>query len=633
MSPSKNKTTKPAVTVREAPAAPKVSGWAAGARWVGPIVIAAATAAMVYWSWGTWPDVIVDFGRELYVPWQINEGQVLYRDLAYFNGPLSPYVNALWFRVFGVGLRTLVLANLTIFGVLLFLCYSLLVQIGSRTSATLACLVLVFVFAFSRYVIAGNYNYLCPYSHEATHGVTLALASFYFVARYLHDGRMTNAALCGLCVGMVALTKPEILVAALPAAIVGLALGGFAADHGRSSIGRTASVFFGALLAPPVLATALLSLAMPVATAASGTLGGWKWVLDADITALPFYQHSMGSQQALKHFGVLLVMLFWYGMVLGIPAGIGLLAWPSRTAELATAAVCFFVVAGMLLVNFEKMPTSDAMRPLPLVMVAMMATAAVLWRRQTDQESRRKLTLTIVLSLFGLLMLAKIILHARLSHYGFYLAMPGALVAIYALWDWAPRAFVAGGGSGRILRAAFLAALMVFVLRCLNATRENFATLTVPVGKGADAFLADSRGREVNRWLAELENLTPSQATLAVAPEGIMVNYLSRRRDPTPYISMMPVEVLMFGETKMLEALREHPPEYAIITDENMNDYGFADFKITNDGYADLLGTWFADHYQLVGQVPKDDRGLLHGILLQYVQPEAPPAKSTGKQP
>ena len=247
-------------------------------------------------------------------------------------------------------------------------------------------------------------------------------------------------------------------------------------------------------MAPFLLATLLLSLAMPAAAAAAATLGGWKWVLNSDITSLPFYQHSMGSQNALKHFGVLLLMLFWYGMVLGIPAGIGLLAWPSRTAELATTAACFCVVAGILLMNFESMPTSDAMRPLPLVMIAMMATAAALWQRQTDPEERRKLTLTIVLSLFGLLMLAKIIMHARISHYGFYLALPGTMLAIFALWDWAPRAFVEGGGSGWMLRAAFLAALMVFVLRCLDATREKFATLTVPVGAGADAFRADCAG-------------------------------------------------------------------------------------------------------------------------------------------
>ena len=77
---------------------------------------------MLAWTWGTWPNVLVDFGRELYVPWRLAEGEVLYRDIAYFNGPLSPYLNALWFRLFGVGLRTLVVCNgLLLVGVLVLL--------------------------------------------------------------------------------------------------------------------------------------------------------------------------------------------------------------------------------------------------------------------------------------------------------------------------------------------------------------------------------------------------------------------------------------------------------------------------------------------------------------------------------
>ena len=47
-------------------------------------------AALLWWSWRRWPDPLVDFGRELYVPWRINAGQVLYRDLASLFGPLSP---------------------------------------------------------------------------------------------------------------------------------------------------------------------------------------------------------------------------------------------------------------------------------------------------------------------------------------------------------------------------------------------------------------------------------------------------------------------------------------------------------------------------------------------------------------
>ncbi len=40
--------------------------------------IAAAFVVMAAWSWRTWPDVLVDYGRELYVPWRLAAGQTLY---------------------------------------------------------------------------------------------------------------------------------------------------------------------------------------------------------------------------------------------------------------------------------------------------------------------------------------------------------------------------------------------------------------------------------------------------------------------------------------------------------------------------------------------------------------------------
>jgi uncharacterized membrane protein len=87
---------------------------------------------MLWWSWGTWPDPLIDFGRELYVPWQLTAGKVLYRDIAHLNGPLSPYLNALWFKLLGVSLRSLVVGNIAIWVLLVWMLYRILVEIGSR---------------------------------------------------------------------------------------------------------------------------------------------------------------------------------------------------------------------------------------------------------------------------------------------------------------------------------------------------------------------------------------------------------------------------------------------------------------------------------------------------------------------
>ena len=52
---------------------------------------AALFAGLAAWSWRKWPDPVVDFGRELYVPWQLTQGKVLYRDIESVFGALTVY--------------------------------------------------------------------------------------------------------------------------------------------------------------------------------------------------------------------------------------------------------------------------------------------------------------------------------------------------------------------------------------------------------------------------------------------------------------------------------------------------------------------------------------------------------------
>src|SRR4051812_2936256 len=80
-------------------------------RIIGPILAAISLLAMLAWTWNVCPDPAIDYGREVYVPWRITQGQVLYRDINYFNGPLVPYFDALLFKLFGPSIRTLKIFN------------------------------------------------------------------------------------------------------------------------------------------------------------------------------------------------------------------------------------------------------------------------------------------------------------------------------------------------------------------------------------------------------------------------------------------------------------------------------------------------------------------------------------------
>src|ERR1700719_521931 len=70
---------------------------------LGGAVVALCLAILTVQTWRKWGDMVVDFGVQLYVPWKLSTGAVLYRDLAYLTGgPLSQYYHAWLFRIFGV---------------------------------------------------------------------------------------------------------------------------------------------------------------------------------------------------------------------------------------------------------------------------------------------------------------------------------------------------------------------------------------------------------------------------------------------------------------------------------------------------------------------------------------------------
>jgi len=195
-------------------------------RWAGPALILAVFIALLVWTWQRLTDVLVDFGVQLYVPWQLARGKVLYRDIAHYTGPLSVYFNALAFRMFGVSLRTLELANLPILIGIVIAIYWLTARMAGRFCATVCSISFLTLFAFAHVSIAGNYNFVTPYEYEYTHATLLCLILVIFLHRMVRDGRWIDSGMAGFLLGMIFLTRAEFFVAAMGAAGVGFLFAG-----------------------------------------------------------------------------------------------------------------------------------------------------------------------------------------------------------------------------------------------------------------------------------------------------------------------------------------------------------------------------------------------------------------------
>jgi hypothetical protein len=211
-------------------------------------------------------------------------------------------------------------------------------------------------------------------------------------------------------------------------------------------------------------------------------------------------------------------------------------------------------------------------------------------------------------------------LNPRISHYGFVLAMPAGLLSALWLTGSIPAALRARTGGGALFLGAALAALAALSVAHLETSAESFAGKRIAVGRGGDRFLADDRGRYVNEIISRLDAQAAPGATLAVIPEGVMINYLTRRVNPSPYLTYLPDALAAFGEDAMLMALVRDPPEFIVVAFRDASEFGPQLFGLD---YAKKTSDWITANYVVVGEAGSfPNQRVMYGMgLLRWRHP------------
>jgi len=567
----------------------------------GPAVIALAFAALTMWTWGKWPDALVDFGRELYVPWQLSKGLTLYGDLAYFNGPLSPTVNAAWFRLTGPSLRALVLLNLVVVAAIVVMLYGLLRSLAGRFVASAGSLSFLVFFAFAQFMPGGSYNYLAPYSHEATHGIALSLAALRCLGAHLRSGRRRWALAAGVAAGLAFLTKAEFPIALVPAVGVGLLLHHLLARTPGRRVVPIAALAAAGFLLPPALAFAWLSSRLPAGEALRGVAGAWNYLFDERLHALRFYQDVRGTLDVGESLARIGAWLARYAAVF-VPAAVAAaLVGRDARARRVVAAVAAAGAATAVLVGRAGRDWENLARPFPLILAAaIVVIAGAVLRSGSARRSSWREVLGLSCLVFALLLLLKAILHVSLLHYGFVLAMPAGIAIVALSVGFVPVWLDGRGRSGLVFRAAALGAIVGFAIVQVGAARMWLGGRTVEIGQGADRFLIHQRDRGFADVLVRLQQLRAPAETLVVVPEGVMLNYLLRATNPAGVVNFLPPEMIMWGERRILGACRAHPPDWVVIMNRGVSEYGYRFF---GDDYARDLYSWIETNYEVVDRV------------------------------
>jgi hypothetical protein len=564
---------------------------------IGTLTVAFALFAAL--SWRTWPDILVDFGQELYVPWRLTQGDALYRDIAWVGGPLSQYWNALLFQLFGVSLTTIIFANLALLAAIVGMLYGFFRRCGTRASATMVGLFYLAVFAFAQYSLIGNYNYICPYRHETTHGLALGLINLHCLVHFGRTRMKRWLAASGLCLGLLILVKIELALAAVLTTVAALLLYGWQGRHAafdaqRSGPQRAVHAAWngtvqGARWSAILIAMATLPVLFTVAGLAwtigwlgaiRGTFAQYRLALDPRLSSQAgFYRAVAGWDRPAEN---LQNMAFWTAIVLAaLTTGHILEVTLGRRKRPGWVVTAFGIVIAC--VGFGYVTQAEWLNVptcLPVLLLVVIGTSL----RRAVSETRPGMNSALCLAaIFGLVLLPKIILRVGWAHYGFALAMPGTLVVVHVAVHTIPDWWRERRYSGRWFQALAVGVFAGAALSLVHNWVRIDGLKTVAVGEKGDRFYSvpiyDGRTIPTVQTLAWLKANVHADDTLIVFPNGCMLNYLLRLRNPTKFLMFNPWEFEAHGgEQFVTESILRAAPDYAVIVTDDMTIHGRGNF-------------------------------------------------------
>lgn len=189
------------------------------------IAVLACFILMAWISWGKLAHPIFDTGQEAEITARLLKGELLYRDLQNYYGPLAYYANALGLLIFGQHLEVFYGVGLTLALVATLLVYRLAKVLTNAPWAALCTICVLIYCAFTTLTPGGLFNWIVPYSYGAMYATVFCLLAFTALDCYRQTNKIGWLVAAAIACGLAGLSKQEYGVAALAGVLVGANLG------------------------------------------------------------------------------------------------------------------------------------------------------------------------------------------------------------------------------------------------------------------------------------------------------------------------------------------------------------------------------------------------------------------------
>lgn len=541
---------------------------------------------------------LVDVGREAYLPLRVLEGKLLYKDIFNVYGPLSYQINAVAYAIFGANLRTLYWMGFVNSLLILFSIFFIAKNFVSKKLS----LCIVFLVMVSCVYIKTFFNFIFPYSYAAVYALSGVLLSILGILQYISSFRNDKMLILSfLFAGFAFANKIEYMpfFAFLFAILIFL----------KPSL-KTVFACIAAFLAVPVLSFGMLMLQGVSLGDFWTALGYVKDIIKTP--ALDYFYSTYGlyySPEFVKFSVISFIKLFAF-----------LIPYAALLYGLNYLAIRFIktkflrkILNGgiFVLLLFTISKTFGIFSKIDLrffswtglfaisVLAGFLIYYAVklLKTEKGDKKSfkvRKKDMAFLFLIASSILLSLKGITAVGAECYGtFSLALLLPVFSIFSI-RYLPKMlpFIDNKIWKKVILNLFFVVIILVECGVLRIALNN---PLYPVKTDRGTIFVKASTRSMDNLIKFIRNNTPEDAMIVSAPEGAMINFLSKRKTHDKYYYLIPVNVQLFGEDNIVADFEKNPPDYFLLN--SLPYYCFNTGNICQ--YANKLCKFIDKNYKL----------------------------------
>jgi fluoride ion exporter CrcB/FEX len=537
----------------------------------------ACTTAVAFWAGGRWLDPMSDGGFAWSLAWRLGHGEVLYRNIHFAYGPLSPYLLTASGLPFGFSSLWYLLAN----WIPAVLAGCLLLECGRRYLTVLGGIALAaLALGFSLFV-PGTGRLVLPYYPGVVHALVFSLAAL-LVLQASIDRPGPLAYVAGAFAGLALCCKPEIGLAALLSLWV------------ASVAGMPGPKAWALRVLTGFVAVAGVAFLFALSCDSLASLRDHSHVWPLNPSPPPEFARFFRTVAGLTDPAWPLAVrsaAFWLLCYVGLLALLAMLLARERLGRrwLPLAAIFGALAVWFLAEGF------DLLHPQPAVCLSMLAAflVALLAMLRRGVQGRPFL---VSFGVFAGFAGARTAFSPFTS--GAYDApahFSEALTWTLLLCVFVPALLTGGGAALPWARRVFAVAILVvaapYVETGVEAMRfPSRLPVDTPRGRvyanGPDARFLELLGRELHGGERAL-----------VLPEICAVDALFEVKQASPFLTHLPGWLDSSAEARLIERLDRNPPDVVVLFDRPTTEYGVEPF---GKGFGVFLSRWCREHYEPV---------------------------------